>query len=136
MLRLDHTHFDRELRPPLGSMLVRKGLLTKEQLDEALAERAQTGELLGQALLRRGWVGDVRSGATLERTELELEAPPVEDAAVEAAAVEQERADVAPVLRQPQPFRDGSREAELAAAREDLGGHETRERAAENALRP
>src|SRR5438094_75329 len=37
MLRLDHTHFDRELRPPLGSMLVRKGLITKEQLEDALA---------------------------------------------------------------------------------------------------
>src|SRR5205807_2856768 len=56
MLRLDHTHFDRELRPPLGAMLVRKGLLSKEQLDDALSERAQTGELLGQVLLRLGWI--------------------------------------------------------------------------------
>jgi type IV pilus assembly protein PilB len=56
MLRLDHTHFDRELRPPLGAMLVQKGLLSKERLDEALSERAQTGELLGQVLLRRGWI--------------------------------------------------------------------------------
>jgi hypothetical protein len=56
MLRLDHTHFDRELRPPLGSLLVRKGLLRKERLDEALAERARTGELLGQVLLREGWI--------------------------------------------------------------------------------
>src|SRR5213080_3045736 len=38
MSRLDHT------------------LLTKERLDEALAERAQTGELLGQVLLRHGWI--------------------------------------------------------------------------------
>src|SRR5207253_5042983 len=38
MSRLDHT------------------LLTKERLDEALAERAQTGELLGQVLLRSGWI--------------------------------------------------------------------------------
>ena len=48
--------FDRELRPPLGALLVRKGLLTKEQLDEALAERAETGELLGQVLLRHAWI--------------------------------------------------------------------------------
>jgi hypothetical protein len=54
--RLDHMTFDRELRPPLGAVLVRKGLLTKERLDEALGERAQTGELLGQVLLRRGWI--------------------------------------------------------------------------------
>ena len=38
MSRLDHT------------------LLTKERLDESLAELAQTGELLGQVLLRRGWI--------------------------------------------------------------------------------
>ena len=38
MSRLDHT------------------LLTKEQLDEALAERAETGELLGQVLLRHAWI--------------------------------------------------------------------------------
>jgi|SRR5437763_16951326 len=56
MSRLDHMTFDRELRPPLGALLVRKGLLTKEQLDEALAERAETGELLGQVLLRHAWI--------------------------------------------------------------------------------
>src|SRR2546423_14538534 len=56
MSRLDHMTFDREVRPPLGALLLRKGLLTKERLDEALAERAQTGELLGQVLLRRGWI--------------------------------------------------------------------------------
>ena len=56
MLRLDHSYYDRELRPPLGALLVQKGLLTKERLDEALSERSQTGELLGQVLLRRGWI--------------------------------------------------------------------------------
>ena len=73
MLRLDHTHFDRELRPPLGAMLVRKGLLTKEQLDEALSERAQTGELLGQVLLRRGWIFEDELARVLaEQHELEF----------------------------------------------------------------
>ena len=56
MLRLDHTYYDRELRPPLGALLVGKGLVSKEQLDEALSERAKTGELLGQVLLRRSWI--------------------------------------------------------------------------------
>jgi type IV pilus assembly protein PilB len=56
MSRLDHMTFDREVRAPLGALLLRKGLLTKERLDEALAERAQTGELLGQVLLLRGWI--------------------------------------------------------------------------------
>ena len=44
------------LRPQLGALLVERGLLTKERLDEALAERSQTGELLGQVLLRHGWI--------------------------------------------------------------------------------
>ncbi|HEX6699692.1 MAG TPA: hypothetical protein VF101_03095 [Gaiellaceae bacterium] len=56
MLRLDHAHFDRELRPPLGAMLVQKGLIAREQLDDALSERSRTGELLGQVLLRHGWI--------------------------------------------------------------------------------
>src|SRR5947207_13292953 len=56
MSRLDHMTFDREPLPPLGALLVRKGRLTKEQLDEALAERAETGELLGQVLLRHAWI--------------------------------------------------------------------------------
>jgi hypothetical protein len=56
MLRLDHTYFDRELRPPLGALLVKKGMITQAQLDEALSERSTTGELLGQVLLRHAWV--------------------------------------------------------------------------------
>jgi general secretion pathway protein E/type IV pilus assembly protein PilB len=56
MLRLDHAPLHRGLRPQLGALLVQKGLLSKECLDEALAERAQTGELLGQVLLRHGWI--------------------------------------------------------------------------------
>jgi hypothetical protein len=58
MLRLDHAPLHRGLRPQLGALLVQKGLLSKECLDEALAERAHTGELLGQVLLRHGWIFD------------------------------------------------------------------------------
>ena len=53
--RLDHTFFDREVRPQLGSILLDKGFVTSEQLDRALAERAQ-GELLGETLVRLGYV--------------------------------------------------------------------------------
>jgi type IV pilus assembly protein PilB len=49
--RLDHTFFDNEPRSHLGAMLLRKGLLTNEELDRALAEKEQ-GELLGEALVR------------------------------------------------------------------------------------
>ena len=54
-VRLDHTFFDREVRPHLGSILLDKGFVTSEQLDRALAERAQ-GELLGETLVRLGYV--------------------------------------------------------------------------------
>jgi len=53
--RLDHTFYDREVRPHLGSILLDKGFVTSEQLDRALAERAQ-GELLGETLVRLGYV--------------------------------------------------------------------------------
>jgi type IV pilus assembly protein PilB len=53
--RLDHTFFDREVRPQLGSILLDKGFVTSEQLDRALAERAE-GELLGETLVRLRFV--------------------------------------------------------------------------------
>jgi type IV pilus assembly protein PilB len=49
--RLDHTFFEDEPRSHLGALLLRKGLLTNEDLDRALEER-QSGELLGEALVR------------------------------------------------------------------------------------
>ena len=54
--RLDHTFFDREVRAQLGSILLDKGFVTAEQLDRALAERAQGEELLGETLVRLGYV--------------------------------------------------------------------------------
>ena len=50
--RLDHTFFDNEPRSHLGALLLRKGLLTHEELDRALEEKQQ-GELLGEALVRQ-----------------------------------------------------------------------------------
>lgn len=43
-------------RPRLGDLLTRKGLITPKQLDDALAESRSSGELLGRALIRRGYV--------------------------------------------------------------------------------
>ncbi len=43
-------------RKLLGEMLVEAGHMTKEQLEEALAEQARTGERLGTILLDRGYV--------------------------------------------------------------------------------
>jgi type IV pilus assembly protein PilB len=49
--RLDHTFYEHEPRSHLGALLMRKGLVTNEELDQALEERVQ-GELLGEALVR------------------------------------------------------------------------------------
>jgi len=43
-------------RLPLGSLLVRDGLITAEQLENALAEKEETGHRLGEIVLARGWV--------------------------------------------------------------------------------
>ncbi len=43
-------------RVRLGTMLVREGVLTAEQLDEALAEKAETGRRLGEIVVDHGWV--------------------------------------------------------------------------------
>jgi MSHA biogenesis protein MshE len=43
-------------RPRLGDLLTRKGLITPEQLADALEETRTGGELLGRVLIRRGYV--------------------------------------------------------------------------------
>jgi type IV pilus assembly protein PilB len=55
-VRLDHTFFDNEVRPHLGALLLEKGLVTQEQLDAALAERRQNGGLLGETLVKLGFI--------------------------------------------------------------------------------
>jgi hypothetical protein len=49
--RLDHQFFENEPRSHLGALLLRKGLVTNDELDRALEQREQ-GELLGEALVR------------------------------------------------------------------------------------
>src|SRR5213592_827241 len=55
-LRLDHSYFEHEVRPMLGSILVQKGWITHERLDKALEEVKVTGMRLGETLLARGWL--------------------------------------------------------------------------------
>jgi type IV pilus assembly protein PilB len=43
-------------RVPLGTLLVRDGLLSTEQLEVALAEKEQTSRRLGEILVAKGWV--------------------------------------------------------------------------------
>jgi hypothetical protein len=55
-VRLDHTYFEHEVRPLLGSILLKKGWITHERLDAALEEVRVTGMRLGETLLARGWL--------------------------------------------------------------------------------
>ncbi len=54
--RLDHQYFENEVRPMLGSILLKKGWITPERLDAALEERRTSGMRLGEILLSRGWI--------------------------------------------------------------------------------
>jgi type IV pilus assembly protein PilB len=53
---LDHALFDEETQPKLGWLLLDKGLVTPGQLDEALSERRVQGGLLGEILVRLGFI--------------------------------------------------------------------------------
>lgn len=43
-------------RPRVGDLLLRKGLITSDQLEQALAESAAEGVLLGRVMIRRGFI--------------------------------------------------------------------------------
>lgn len=52
---------EEELRPfrrRLGNMLVRRQLITEDQLEEALEQQQRDGRRLGEVLLDRGWVSE------------------------------------------------------------------------------
>jgi hypothetical protein len=63
--RLDHTYFEHEVRPLLGSILVQKGWVKPEQLDAALEESRITGMRIGETLLARGWLFEPELAAGL-----------------------------------------------------------------------
>jgi type IV pilus assembly protein PilB len=71
-LRLDHAYFEHESRPLLGSILLKKGWITPERLDAALAERGSTGLRLGEILLTRGWLFETELAYALAQ-QFELE---------------------------------------------------------------
>jgi hypothetical protein len=66
----------------LGALLVEKGLITEAQLDEALAERNVHGGLLGETLVRLGFVFEDELARTLAEQAgvpfVNLEANPVD----------------------------------------------------------
>jgi type IV pilus assembly protein PilB len=66
--RLDHTYFEDEVRPMLGWVLVKRGLITPEQLDAGLTEVKRTGMRLGEVLISRGWLfeGDLARALAMQ----------------------------------------------------------------------
>lgn len=63
----------------LGELLVRRGLLTGAQLQEALDEQHKTREFLGGVLIRRGWLSPDRLAEVLsEQFDLPYERLPLE----------------------------------------------------------
>jgi hypothetical protein len=55
-----------EAAPPrLGTLLIRKGMITDEQLAVALTEARATDDLLGRVLLRNGWIFEDELARTL-----------------------------------------------------------------------
>jgi hypothetical protein len=60
---------------PLGELLVKKGLVTEDELQRALKEQEETGQLLGTILVDRGFVsGPALAIALAEQYGVEVEA--------------------------------------------------------------
>jgi len=54
--RLDHGYFEDEIRPRLGTILLKKGWLSPDKLDAALEASRISGMRLCETLLSRGWL--------------------------------------------------------------------------------
>jgi hypothetical protein len=52
-------------RPRLGDLLLKKGLITPEQLQAALTESRETGDLLGRVMIRRQFIYEDELARTL-----------------------------------------------------------------------
>jgi type II secretion system (T2SS) protein E len=80
---------------PLGTLIFRAGLLTEEQLEEALQDGMKRGKRLGEVLLERGLVSEGNLGRLLAGQKglqfVELDAAAVDPAAVQLIPVEKAR---------------------------------------------
>src|SRR3954468_8053721 len=63
--RLDHGYFEEEVRPRLGTILLRKGWISHDRLDAGLEAGRSTGMRLGETLLARGWLFEPELAAAL-----------------------------------------------------------------------
>ena len=51
----------------LGTLLINKGLITRQQLDEALTVQAQLGLRLGEVMIQKGWLTDKQLNNALRK---------------------------------------------------------------------
>ena len=51
----------------LGTLLIHKGLITRQQLDQALTHQAKTGMRLGEVLVENGWLTDKQLSRALKK---------------------------------------------------------------------
>jgi type IV pilus assembly protein PilB len=63
--RLDHGYFEDEVRPMLGTILLKKGWVTNDKLDAGLEAARISGMRLGETLLARGWLFEPELAAAL-----------------------------------------------------------------------
>jgi hypothetical protein len=63
--RLDHGYFETEVRPMLGTILLKKGWLSNDKLDAGLEAARISGMRLGETLLARGWLFEPELAAAL-----------------------------------------------------------------------
>ena len=80
---------------PLGTLIFREGLLTEEQLEEALQDGMQRGKRLGEVLLERGLVSENDLGRLLAGQKglqfVQLDSAAIDPAAVRLLSVEKAR---------------------------------------------
>jgi hypothetical protein len=88
---------------PLGTLIIRAGLLAEEQLEEALQEVMRTGRRLGEVLLERGWIAEKDLGRMLAGQKdlpyVEVTASDAQPEALQALPAENARRQVALPLR-------------------------------------
>ena len=105
---------------PLGTLIFREGLLTEEQLEEALQDGMQRGKRLGEVLLERGLVSENDLGRLLAGQKglqfVQLDAATIDPAAVQLLSVEKARLHT--VL--PIGFQDGLPVVAVADPSNDL----------------
>ena len=63
--RLDHGYFEDEVRPMLGTILLRKGWISHDKLDAGLEAARISGMRLGETLLSRGWLFEPKLACAL-----------------------------------------------------------------------